>query len=239
MTQRKGRSHGSLDYVREALNPNEKIVHIANFHWFYDAMSWFYLMCGVFLGMGVLYGAAMITLGWDVDKAFPNIAPENKAEAFDKVITHYGGLLNVIIDLHWGMKLIAALIVLWGVFTFLTRIIVKYSTEICVTTNRMIYKRGFIARYVGELKLDRLESVNVWQGFFGRIFNFGRVIVHGVGVGNIMLPEIADPIRFRKALDYARHKVYETRRQAFNDDIADGKLDQDHALIDEIHGDGI
>lgn len=238
MAKRK-RSYKSMDYVREALNPNEKVVHIANFHWFYDAMSWFYLMFGVFLGMAALYGAAQVTLGWGVKKAFPDIDPSQKELAFEKVVAHYGGFFNVMIDLHWGIKLIAALIVLWGVITFISRVIVKYSTEICVTTNRMIYKRGFIARYVGELKLDRLESVNVWQGFFGRIFNFGRVIVHGVGVGNIMLPEIDDPIKFRKALDFARQKIYETRRNSFNEDIKDGKLDHDHGVIDEIHGDGI
>ncbi len=239
MAKRKGRSFSSLDYVREALNPNEKIVHIANFHWFYDAMSWFYLMFGVFLSMSIMFGAAQISLGWDVKRAFPDVTAETKAAAFDKVITHYGGLFNVIIGLHWGVKLMAALCLLWGVYTFVMRIIIKYSTEICVTTNRMIYKRGFIARYVGELKLDRLESVNVWQGFFGRIFNFGRVIVHGVGVGNITLPEIADPIRFRKALDFARQKIYDTRRQSFSDDMKDGTLDHDHGVIDDIHGDGI
>lgn len=236
---KKRRSYKSLDYVREALSRDEKVIHVANFHWFYDLMSWFWLAMGVAFGMATLYGAARITLGWDMSKAFPDIAKEQEGEAMKRVVDHYGGFFNVIVNLHWGVKLLAAAMVVWGLITFVSRLITKYSTEICVTTNRMIYKRGFIARYVGELKLDRLESVNVWQGFFGRIFNFGRVIVHGVGVGNIMLPEIADPIRFRKALDFARQKVYDDRRKAFNDDIADGRLDDNHGVLDDMHGDGV
>ena len=82
--------------------------------------------------------------------------------------------------------------------------IIKATTEIAITNRRLVYKRGLIARYVGEMNIDRIEGVNVLQGVWGRIFNYGRVMVRGMGVGEVVLPPIEDPIRFRKAIEKAR-----------------------------------
>jgi hypothetical protein len=47
--------------------------------------------------------------------------------------------------------------------------------------------------------------VNVLQGILGRIFNYGRVMVRGMGVGEVILPPIEDPIKFRRAIEKARN----------------------------------
>ena len=196
-----------MDYVRSALNPNEKIVHVARFHWFYDVMSWFWLVMGVLTALAVLIGASYFVLHVDLDKAFPHIDPAKKDEAMQKIVNHYGGWIALFGQLHWGVKIGACVCLFWGVITFASRSIIKYTTEIAVTTVRLMYKRGVVSRFVGEMKLDRLESINVYQSFFGRIFNYGRVMVHGVGVGEVLLPEVEDPMRLRRALDYARNKA--------------------------------
>ena len=38
----------------------------------------------------------------------------------------------------------------------------------------------------------------------GRLFGYGRVMVRGMGVGEVVLPPIEQPIRFRKAIEKAR-----------------------------------
>jgi uncharacterized membrane protein YdbT with pleckstrin-like domain len=81
--------------------------------------------------------------------------------------------------------------------------IVKATTEIAITSERLVYKKGLIARHVGELNIDRIEGVSVRQGVFGRILGYGRVIVRGMGVGEVMLPSIEDPITFRGAIQEA------------------------------------
>lgn len=198
-----------LDYIKESLSPNEKIIHAARFHWFYDVVSWGWLVLGLVLGIGVLVGGTMYNLHLDLAKAFPNIEAHLKPAAEQRLLAHYGGWIGLVRDLHLALKLLSLFCVLWGVVIFFSRMIIKYTTEIAITNQRLVFKRGVIARYVGEMKMDRIEGINVWQSFFGRIFNYGRIVVHGIGIGQVALPEIEDPIKFRKAIDYARTKLNE------------------------------
>ena len=81
----------------------------------------------------------------------------------------------------------------------------KATTEIAITTRRLIFKRGIVARHVDEMSIDRVEGVIVEQGVLGRIFQYGRVIVRGMGVGAIVLPGmLITPIMLRKAIEKAR-----------------------------------
>jgi uncharacterized membrane protein YdbT with pleckstrin-like domain len=106
--------------------------------------------------------------------------------------------------LHPGFRILAFLIFVFGVLQFAQMMVIRISTEIAVTTNRLIYKRGLVARYVGEMNIDRIESMAVLQTIFGRIFGYGRLMVRGMGVGELILPPIADPIAFRRAIETAR-----------------------------------
>ena len=112
--------------------------------------------------------------------------------------------IDYIRALHPLIKLGALLSFVMGLMKFAKQMVDKVTTEIAVTTSRLIYKRGLVARYVGEISIDRIEGVNVLQGFWGRIFDYGRVVVRGMGVGEVVLPPLARPIIFRKAIEKAR-----------------------------------
>lgn len=73
-----------------------------------------------------------------------------------------------------------------------------YSTELAITNKRVIAKFGFISRNTVELKLDRVEGLRVNQGIFGRIFNYGTVVVSGTGVTQAPIPAIDRPLDFRR-----------------------------------------
>ena len=73
-----------------------------------------------------------------------------------------------------------------------------YSTELAITNKRVIAKFGFIRRNTVELKLDRIEGLRVNQGIFGRIFNYGSVVVSGTGVTQAPIPAIDRPLEFRR-----------------------------------------
>jgi uncharacterized membrane protein YdbT with pleckstrin-like domain len=47
------------------------------------------------------------------------------------------------------------------------------------------------------MHLDKVESVDVDQSILGRIFNFGDILIRGVGVGIEPLHNIDSPIAFR------------------------------------------
>ncbi|MEQ1694707.1 MAG: PH domain-containing protein [Hyphomicrobiaceae bacterium] len=79
-----------------------------------------------------------------------------------------------------------------------------WTTEIGVTNHRLIVKRGWLSRSTDEIQLRSIEQVNFEQGAFGRLLGYGRVDVHGTGVGNLLLPSIADPLTFVQAIDNAK-----------------------------------
>jgi uncharacterized membrane protein YdbT with pleckstrin-like domain len=83
------------------------------------------------------------------------------------------------------------------------RMLPIWTTEIGVTSDRLIIKRGWLSRSVNELQLESIEKVNSEQGVLGRIFNFGRIIIFGKGNEALRLPAIAAPGDFVKELENA------------------------------------
>jgi hypothetical protein len=95
--------------------------------------------------------------------------------------------------------LLAALIALFlGLFQMLRAWFVVANTEIIVTNRRLIYKTGFIARDTVEMNLDKVESVLVEQTLLGRMLDFGRVVVRGVGSGLEPIDRIAAPLELHR-----------------------------------------
>jgi uncharacterized membrane protein YdbT with pleckstrin-like domain len=100
----------------------------------------------------------------------------------------------------YGYGWIGGLLVATGLVLFVAIMAPIWTTEIGVTNQRLIYKRGLLWRKTQELQLRAIEEVNLEQGLLGRIFDFGQLVLHGTGVDDIRLPSLADPIGIRKAL---------------------------------------
>jgi Bacterial PH domain len=87
-----------------------------------------------------------------------------------------------------------------GIAAFVAIMKPLWTTEIGVTNQRFIYKRGWLWRTTQELQLRAIEEVNLDQGLLGRLFNYGRLELRGTGVDDMRLPPLADPLGLRKAL---------------------------------------
>lgn len=87
-----------------------------------------------------------------------------------------------------------------GVLILIYVIASTLTTELVITNKRVIAKFGLIARSTVELKIERIESVQVVQGIFGRIFNFGSLIISGGGAPQAPISGINDPLAFRAKL---------------------------------------
>lgn len=111
--------------------------------------------------------------------------------------------------LHWvlWLRAWAALIVLGivivGIWIFLQQLIFNLTTEIAATDRRLIRKMGFLERRVMDISLDNIESVAIDQDFWGTIFNYGRISIHGTGEEVLVTPLIADPVGFRREIEAA------------------------------------
>ena len=95
---------------------------------------------------------------------------------------------------------VAGLVALFALATLAIRMVVRASTEFCVTDHRIIVKRGILSLHTVELNVDKVESVDVDQSLLGRMFDFGMVTIHGVGARWDPIPLIADPLGFRNAI---------------------------------------
>jgi uncharacterized membrane protein YdbT with pleckstrin-like domain len=114
---------------------------------------------------------------------------------------------------HWWytFKAILALLVLgWvlvGFWIFFAMMIKKWTTEIGVTTNRFVEKTGLFTLKTFEIALPNIEGVRVEQNFWGRVLGYGHLRIEGTGVDATELPDIADPIGFRRAIETAKEGV--------------------------------
>jgi uncharacterized membrane protein YdbT with pleckstrin-like domain len=114
---------------------------------------------------------------------------------------------------HWWytFKAILALlvlgIVLVGIWIFFAMMIKKWTTEIGVTTNRFVEKTGLFTLKTFEIALPNIEGVRVEQNFWGRVLGYGHLRIEGTGVDATELPDIADPIGFRRAIETAKEGV--------------------------------
>jgi len=72
------------------------------------------------------------------------------------------------------------------------------STELAITNRRVIAKTGFVKRHTVEMNLDKVEALKVEQGVWGRFLNFGTIFISGAGTSVAPIPNIADPLVFRR-----------------------------------------
>jgi len=161
-------------YLENILNAEEQIVHQGKLHW------------AIFIAP-VLKLAIGLGLLWLLMPFGKNYIAE-------------------ILPKSWGWQLefdkyhryIYAAWIVVSVWPLLGALIRRFTTELVITNQRVIYKEGFIRRHTSEIYTSKIEGVSVDQPVFGRILGYGHVAVKGVGGGIAPVRYIARPLEFRK-----------------------------------------
>lgn len=86
-----------------------------------------------------------------------------------------------------------------GLLFWLAAFIRYKTTELAITNKRVIAKFGFISRHTIEMNINKVESIQVTQSIFGRLLDFGTLIIAGTGSQQAPIPGISDPMGFRRA----------------------------------------
>ena len=110
----------------------------------------------------------------------------------------YLSLLVILVGLAWG-----------GIHA-----IELFTSEFAVTTTRLIFKVGIVARYTTELLLGKVESIGVQQKLAGRLLNYGDLVVTGTGGVREVFPRVHDPIAFRNHVQQASMRAFEPDRDS-------------------------
>jgi membrane protein YdbS with pleckstrin-like domain len=168
-----------MGYVDDTLAPSERIVRRAAFHWLYSLGAWLGFVFMLAAGVIVYLGGMLLTARLDTG-AGPEVP---------RLI----------------LGAVAAVFAAIGLWHFLRQMLDKWTTEIAVTDRRLVYKTGWISRRTQEMPVAKLEEVNLRQTVLGRLFGYGRLAISGTGGDTaLILPEIDDPIAFRRAIAEAR-----------------------------------
>ncbi len=95
---------------------------------------------------------------------------------------------------------LAALLLVIALLLALDQYVRLATSEFAVTNKRVLIKTGLIRRRTLELLLSKVETIGVEQGIYGRVFNYGTIVVTGTGGTKELFPVIAKPLEFRKAV---------------------------------------
>ena len=123
-----------------------------------------------------------------------------------------GEKVEGLFKLHWFAWVPMYLWLILGLVTFgLTWLLALYEflrlkfMEQGVTNKRVILKRGIISRRTEEMKVTSIETVELNQGIWGRIFGFGTIKVTGRGISDVVLKSIADPMTVKRQIESISH----------------------------------
>lgn len=117
------------------------------------------------------------------------------------------------VKFHWLYTLIAFLNLLFlgvfiiGIINFLKMMISKWTTERVLTDLRYIQKTGWIRRDTEEIRISKIEEVDLKQSILGRILGYGSINISGTGSGEIILKLIDEPLMFQKNLNNLKSKT--------------------------------
>jgi uncharacterized membrane protein YdbT with pleckstrin-like domain len=173
-----------LGYVEQSLSSGESILIKARLHW------------GMFIGpvinliFGFVFFAASLLL-----TLFPKTLPATVTENFaaDEMAT-----LPVIFV---GATCCLLIILMLGALQLVRRIGTFFSTEFAVTNKRVIGKSGVLRRRSLEIMLSKIESVRVDEPFWGRILNYGTIVVKGSGGTSQPFPFISNAMGLRMQIN--------------------------------------
>lgn len=101
---------------------------------------------------------------------------------------------------------VLGLAALLGISVFIT----VHNAEFAVTNRRVIMKTGWLNRRSLELLLTKVESIAVDQGFAGKLWGYGTIVLSGTGGSHEPFKNISDPFEFRKQVQEQIARVQDT-----------------------------
>lgn len=167
--------------AKHILAGDERVIYATRLHWIY-------------LVIGLLWAAVFISIGLLL--AYYMLMHASDAGAAQRFM-----LLGY--DLGFTFLWILGAFVGTGVGLFLMHLFKVVSTEVALTTDRIIHKTGLVFVEVEEIDMDEIEAVRVRHGMFGALLGYGTLLLDCRFVGDIRLPAIRNPHKFLRTL----HKV--------------------------------
>lgn len=82
----------------------------------------------------------------------------------------------------------------------LARLVRNLTTTIFLSNKRFFHSHGLIRRHTHEMVVAKIETINVTESFWGRMFGYGSVFVAGTGAGSITMHFIRKPFELQRQI---------------------------------------
>ena len=171
-----------MAFVERILSEDEELLQSQKLHWIYP-------LTGLLAMVAFSLAGIMITLGAN--------------------IYSHGHMPQNISDIQFPVFSVATylpalLFAAAGAVLFLIYVLKYLSTEISITTKRIIIKKGLIFVDVFEMDFEEIKGEDIDYGYFGYLFNYGSLRLDCRFIKDISVPAIGDPAKFTRILNRAR-----------------------------------
>ena len=99
-----------------------------------------------------------------------------------------------------GAPPVGTVVLLVGLVMLVPPFVARQTTELGVTTKRVIVKTGLIRRRTLELLLRQVEAISVDQSLIGRLLGFGSITLTGTGGVREVFHTVGDPLELRRRI---------------------------------------
>lgn len=173
-----------MSYVRKVTSANERLLAIFSPHWIYvlEGFLWFF---------------ALLIIGLIIDHYFYKfVGPDTLAVNVNIEHFKFNGRLT-------GISTIFAVI---GLAILWVQTLIFVSSEIGLTDQRIIHKKGLVFIQVDQVDLEDIRAEQVFHGWLGWLLGYGRIHLDCRFIQDVWLPAISQPYRLVKASHTARLK---------------------------------
>ena len=173
--------------AKHIANPDERMIYVARLHWIclLEGLMWF----------GAFWSAGLFMSDW-----LSAIQPITSTLGTFSIAGY-----TIAPQIIWLFYMMLA----GGTVIFSTYLVKLLSTEIALTSARIVYKTGLVFTEVEEIDLSEIRAEKIRHGILGRFLNYGWVHLDSRFVGDITLPRIRKPYKFLKAMHRAMGKHQE------------------------------
>ncbi|MBR1649224.1 MAG: PH domain-containing protein [Alphaproteobacteria bacterium] len=113
-------------------------------------------------------------------------------------------------ELSTIMIVLAAMMSIYPLYLFLE----LRLTEMACTTRRVIFKTGIVSVQTSEIKIDKIESIQIEQSFWGRILGYGNISFSGTGTARVDFKYVSSPWRVKPEIEDVIDEVLKNKEKS-------------------------
>ena len=98
-------------------------------------------------------------------------------------------------------------LVVAGLIIFFVGSVRRNTTEMAVTTRRVVIKKGLTSRTTIEMLLNKVETIEVSEPTLGRMLGYGSITMIGTGGTSEPFHKMSHPLQFRSAVQQEIEKL--------------------------------